>query len=94
MEAEKARLAKNDFKYREFRLGPPPPPKPPQVKKTDDSDDPDEDLDTDESDTYVPLDIPLRESLRIVNDALKLSQDPQLRASDHAPLTAIVDDKS
>ncbi|HXA79741.1 MAG TPA: carboxy terminal-processing peptidase, partial [Opitutaceae bacterium] len=38
MKAEKNLLAKNDFKYREFRLGPPPPPKPPETQKTDGTD--------------------------------------------------------
>jgi carboxyl-terminal processing protease len=92
MKLEKNLLAKNDFKYREFRLGPPLPPTPPQ-KKTDDMDD-DTDLDADENETYVPLDIPLRESLRIVTDALALSQDHLLWTDNHAPLTALVDDKS
>jgi carboxyl-terminal processing protease len=90
MEAERNLLAKNDFKYREFRLGPPLPPKPPQAKKTDGTDD-DTDLDTDENETYVPLDIPLRESLRVVNDALALGHDLKLQAGDHAPLAAVVD---
>jgi carboxyl-terminal processing protease len=94
MIAEKNLLAKNDFKYREIRLGPPLPPKPAQAKSADDSDDDDSAVDMDENDTYLPLDIPLRESLRIVNDALVMGQDPQLRASDHAPLTAIVDNKT
>jgi carboxyl-terminal processing protease len=92
MVAEKNALAKNDFKYREFRLGPPPP-KPSNPPKTDDPDD-DTDLNTDENERYVPLDIPLRESLRIVNDALVLSHDPKLQASDHAPLAAVVDNKN
>ncbi len=93
MVAEKNALAKNDFKYREFRLGPPPPPKPPEAQKSDDPDD-DTDMDVDDNETYVPLDIPLRESLRVVNDALALSHDPKLQASDHAPLAAVVDDKN
>jgi carboxyl-terminal processing protease len=93
METEKKLLAKNDFKYREFRLGPPLPPKPPQLQKSDDSDD-DSGLDPDENETYVPVDIPLRESLRVVNDALALGHDPKLQAGDHAPLTAVVDNKN
>ncbi len=93
MVTEKNLLAKNDFKYREFRLGPPLPPKPTLPKKTDDTDDT-SGLDTDENETYVPLDIPLRESLRVVNDALALGHDPKNQASDHAPLTAIVDNKN
>jgi carboxyl-terminal processing protease len=92
MKAEKNLLAKNDFKYREFRLGPPPP-QPPPTKKTDDTDD-GSDLAPDENESYVPLDIPLRESLRIVNDALALGHDPKLQASDHAPLTAVVVNKN
>ncbi|MGA3007776.1 MAG: carboxy terminal-processing peptidase [Opitutaceae bacterium] len=91
--AEKNLLAKNDFKYREFRLGPPPP-KPPQTKKHNDTDEDDSDPDLDENEGYVPLDIPLRESLRIVNDALTLGQNHQLWTDNHAPLTALVDNKS
>jgi carboxyl-terminal processing protease len=93
MKAEKNLLAKNDFKYREFRLGPPPP-KPPEAPKTNDTDDDDKDMNADENETYVPLDIPLRESLRVVNDALALSHDLKLQAGDHAPLTAVVDNKN
>ncbi|HXB02343.1 MAG TPA: carboxy terminal-processing peptidase [Opitutaceae bacterium] len=93
MKAEKTLLAKNDFKYREFRLGPPPPPKPPETQKTDGTDD-DTDMNADENESYVPLDIPLRESLRVVNDALALGHDPKLQASDHAPLAAVVDNKN
>jgi len=93
MKAEKNLLTKNDFKYREFRLGPPPP-KPSEAPKTDDPGDDDKDMNADENETYVPLDIPLRESLRVVNDALALSHDPKLQASDHAPLTAVVDAKN
>jgi carboxyl-terminal processing protease len=92
MKAEKNLLAKDDFKYREFRLGPPPP-KPPEPAKTDGTDD-DTDMNADENESYVPLDIPLRESLRVVNDALVLSHDPKLQASDHAPLTAVVVNKN
>ena len=89
MKVEKNLLAKNDFKYREFRLGPPPP----KPQKTDGTDD-DTDMNADENERYDPLDIPLRESLRVVNDALALSHDPKLQASDHAPLAAVVDNKN
>jgi carboxyl-terminal processing protease len=92
MESERNLLAKNDFKYREFRLGPPPPKLSPP-KRTNDTDD-DADLNPDENETYAPMDIPLRESLRVVNDALALGHDPKLQASDHAPLSAVVDNKN
>ena len=92
-EAEKAELAKNDFPYREFRLGPPLPPRVKPVKKPGSEDD-DAELSTDdENDAYAKVDVPLRESLRVVNDAVGLGQDRQYWASNHAPLTALLDPK-
>jgi carboxyl-terminal processing protease len=96
-DAEKALLAKNDFPYREFRLGPPLPPKIKPAKKPDNSaaldGEDDETLSTDENDAYAKVDVPLRESLRVVNDAVVLGQDQQYWASNHAPLTAQLERK-
>lgn len=92
-EAEKAALAKNDFPYREFRLGPPQPPRIKPAKKAD-ADDEDSVLGTDENDAYAKVDVPLRESLRVLNDAIVLGRDRQYWASNHAPLTARVEPKS
>jgi carboxyl-terminal processing protease len=87
MKAERDRLAKNDFTFKEVRLGPPPPPKIKAVKK--DGDDDDSELNTDDdNESYAKVDIDLRETLRVVGDALALGQNPQFLASDHAPLTA------
>jgi carboxyl-terminal processing protease len=92
IKSERERLAKDDFSFQEVRLGPPPPPKVKPAKKADakDEDDDEDELSTDENESYGKVDIPLRESLRVVNDALALGRDPKFLASDHPPLTAIV----
>lgn len=95
MLAERDVLAKNDFKFREFLLAPPPPPR---IKATPSPEDGAEldptELSTDEENQhYGKLDIHLRESLRVLSDALELAQKRELWASDHAPLTAQVDKK-
>ncbi|HEY1848041.1 MAG TPA: carboxy terminal-processing peptidase, partial [Opitutaceae bacterium] len=89
---ERNELAKNDYAFKEFRLGAPLPPR--IVAKAssskadgtpdDDADDPDEDAN---ADAYGKVDISLREALRIVDDAIVLGQDHEYWASDHAPLT-------
>ena len=97
-DAEKAQLAKHDFPYKEFRVGPPlpprilPPKKPDAAKSAEDAED--EVLSTDENDSYAKVDVPLRESLRVVTDAVALAQDRQYWASNHAPLTAQLEPKS
>jgi carboxyl-terminal processing protease len=95
MDAEKERLVKTDYPYREFRLGPPPPPRIKAAKKsTDTTDDDDEELSTDEdAESYAKLDVHLRESLRVLNDALALGHDQEYWASNHPPLTAAIDRK-
>jgi carboxyl-terminal processing protease len=153
--AEKEKLAKLDFPYTEFRLGPPLPPKiaaakpagagprhgasaaksdlyadsasnaslaakvggaaspssgqvaaagstkpaaalgpaganPTDVKAApdDDADPADEDAaDSAENDAYAKVDVPLREALRVLDDAITLGQNRQTWASDHPPLT-------
>jgi carboxyl-terminal processing protease len=96
MDTEKEQLAKNDFVYKEFRIGPPPPPKQKPVKKpgaTADDDDDDSELSTDENESYSKVDVHLRETLRVLNDAVALGQNQQYWASNHAPLTLAVDSK-
>lgn len=89
MKAEREQLAKNDFTFKEFRLGPPPPPKvKPPKKEGSDSEDDETELSTDDNETYGKVDIHLRESLRVLKDALVLVQNRQLWVEDHAPLTA------
>lgn len=92
MDAEKERLEKNHFAYQEFLLGPPKEPKPKPAKKTDGTGDPADDveLSTDDNENFSKLDIHLRETLRVVSDALQMGQKRELWATDHAPLTASV----
>jgi carboxyl-terminal processing protease len=91
MDAEKERLAKTDYVYREFNLGPPKAPKPkPEKKKDADGSDEDSELSTDENDNYTKMDIHLRETLRVLTDALDLGKKPELWVSGHPPLTAEV----
>jgi len=90
MRAEKSRLAKADFPVQEITLGPPAPkPVTAEKKPDDDSADPDE-PGTDEDPGVVKVDIPLRESLRVLSDALALSKNPQFWADGTAPLTVQV----
>jgi len=97
MEAEKAQLAKNEFPYKEFRLGPPPAPRLKAPKKPDatpgDGEEDESELSTDNNDAYAKVDVFLREGLRVVNDAIALGQDKKFAADTHAPLTALVDHK-
>ncbi len=97
MKAEKEVLAKNDYPFREFRLGPPPPPKIKAAKKPGDSDsdeDDEDELSTDENESYGKVDVHLRETLRVLNDALELGENHQYWASNHAPITANLGPKS
>jgi carboxyl-terminal processing protease len=87
MKAEKERIAKGDYAFKDFRLGPPAPPRIKAPKK-DSDDDADADDIADENDTYVKADVHLREALRIVNDAVELGRNKQLWASNRPPLTA------
>jgi carboxyl-terminal processing protease len=95
MKAEKDVLAANDFHFKEFRLGPPPAPKIKAPKKPGDEVDSDEDseLSTDENESYGKVDVHLRESLRVLDDALQLGQNQEYWASNHAPLTVLADHK-
>lgn len=85
MKAEKERLAKNDYAFKPFYLGPPPVPKIKAPKK--DSDDDDDLDDVEENETYVKMDVHLRETLRVLNDAIILGRNRDVWASNHAPLT-------
>ena len=87
MRTEKNKLAKSDFPVREITLGPPlPKPVTAEKKADDDSDDPDE-LGADEDPGVVKVNIPLRESLRVLSDVLTLSKNPKYWADGSAPLT-------
>ena len=88
MKVERDRLTSTNFSFREFHLGNPPAPKP----KREPVEGEDEELSTDEADGYNGLDIPLRETLRVLSDALALSRSPQF-ASEPPPLTAMTQKK-
>ncbi len=91
MNAEKKLLAKNDYAFKEFRLGPPTPPRIKAVKKDTDAEatsEEDADVAEEENDTYVKADVHLRETLRVVSDAIALGASKELSASSRAPLTA------
>ncbi|MBI3886772.1 MAG: carboxy terminal-processing peptidase [Opitutae bacterium] len=86
MDADRDRLAKNNFAHHDVKLDSvlasealAKKPAPPVVE--------DGDTDAVDSDALAKLDIYLRESLRVVTDALKLTKDPQYWADGHAPLT-------
>ena len=85
MKAEKERLAKNDYAFKPIYLGPPPVPKIKAPKKGGDDDEDFEDFE--ENETYVKMDVHLRETLRVLNDAIILGHNRDLWASNHAPLT-------
>ncbi|HEX2101556.1 MAG TPA: carboxy terminal-processing peptidase, partial [Candidatus Synoicihabitans sp.] len=88
MEQERARLEKTNFAFREFLLAP----KPARNKRAEPDVDSEEavaqTLSTDEAEGYARLDIHLRESLRVLIDALEISRNPQMWVADRAPLTA------
>jgi carboxyl-terminal processing protease len=92
MKAEKQIIAKSDFAFSEFRLSPKQPPKPKAPKKDADKDDDDDpDVDTaadDEGDTYGKADVHLRETLRVVGDAIALGRNKSMWVANRAPLTA------
>jgi carboxyl-terminal processing protease len=89
MDAERERLAKNNYASREIKLDSvlktaavtPPKEAPKPVDDEGDTDAPD-------SDTEAKLDVHLRETLRVVADALRLTQDHQFWADGRAPITA------
>jgi len=87
MKVEKDRIAKSDYVFKDFRLGPPAPPRIKAPKKDGEEDDDTDDL-GDENDTYVKADVNLREALRIVQDAVELAKNKELWASNRPPLTA------
>jgi carboxyl-terminal processing protease len=84
--AERDRLAKADFAVSEYRLGP----KPPKIKPITDDDSGDDEampgLDEDFS-GFGKMDVHLRETLRVVEDAIELGRNRSFWAGNHAPLT-------
>jgi len=85
MKKERERLAKNDFTFKEYRLGPPPAPRIKAPKKDDDED---AEALSEENESYSKVDIHLRETLRVIVDAIELGKNRESWASNHPPLTA------
>ncbi len=89
MDAERDRLAKSNYTSRDIKLdsvlktAAATPPKEP-AKPVDDEGD----TDAPDPETEAKLDIHLRETLRVVSDALRLNQDRQYWADGRAPITA------
>ncbi|MBX3749373.1 MAG: carboxy terminal-processing peptidase [Opitutaceae bacterium] len=91
MKATKEQLAQQDFTYREFHLVPPPPKpalKAPEKTDADPEDEAMEALSTDGDGSYAKVDVPLRESFRVIVDALNLGQNGEHLADNRLPLTA------
>jgi len=87
MDAERDLLAKSNFPSREVKLD--------SVLKAE-AEDPkgatatidDGDTDAPDADSQSKLDVHLRETLRVVTDAIRLNQDPQYWADGHEAITA------
>jgi carboxyl-terminal processing protease len=88
MKVEKERIARGDYAYKPFYLGPPPAPKIKAPKKDGDEEEDELDAALEENDSWAKADVHLRESLRVVADAIKLGQNRELWAANRAPLTA------
>jgi carboxyl-terminal processing protease len=91
----KLELAKHDFPYTEIRLTPAPKPALKAKPAAEDADDEAEleELSTDEDGAYAKVDVHLRESLRVIYDALILGQDELYWANNQLPLTVQVVNK-
>lgn len=87
MKAEREELAKSDFVFKPFFLGPPPPPKIKAPKKEGEEED-DFDFEDDDNGTFAKADVHLREALRVVADAIALGRNRERWASNRPPLTA------
>ncbi len=85
MKLEKERLAKNDYAFTPFYLGPPPAPRIRAPKKDGDDE---EDLEDFDESTWAKADVHLREAVRVVSDAIGLAANRELWASNRPPLTA------
>lgn len=92
MKETKEQLAEHDYSFEEFHLVPPPPPRI-KAEPTTEEEKNNEVLSTDENESYAKMDIHLRETLRVINDAISLAKEPQEWASHRQPLTAITIDE-
>ena len=87
MDEELERLQAANYAFTEFNLGSPKDEDAPRPVQYDDEGEPIE-LDTEEGpEGYARLDIQLRETLRVLNDAVTIGQDRSVWIGGHAPLT-------
>ena len=91
MNALRTRLAQANFPHEEIRLTP----KPNAALRAPLTDEEGDELElsTDETDASAVVDVHLRESLRVVHDAITLAQNRQYWVSNRPPLTARLDGK-
>jgi len=83
MKKQRDVLAKSDFIHKEFWVAPPPPKR---IKAP--SDNPEDKINSDEDDdAYPKMDIYLRETFRILDDAMKMKNKKEYWVSNHPPLT-------
>lgn len=88
MKETKEQLAEHDYTFEEFRLVPKPPARIKAEPTTEEGKN-NEALSTDDNDSYAKVDIHLRETLRVINDAISLAKTQKEWASNRQPLTAI-----
>jgi len=93
MKDERTRLAQSDFKFREFLLAPPPPPRIKAPPADGDAEADELSTDEDENVHYGKMDVHLRESLRVLSDALTLGKRQEFWAGESAPLSAQLNKK-
>ena len=87
MEEELERLQAANYGFTEFNLGSPKDKDAPRPIQYDDDGEPIEPDTDDGPEGYARLDIQLRETLRVLNDAVTIGQDRSVWSGDHAPLT-------
>lgn len=89
MKAERERIAKSDYSYKPFYVGPPPTPRIKAPKKEVEKTGDDEDLESEieENDTYVKADVFLKEAIRVVGDGIDLAREREFWVANRPPLT-------
>jgi carboxyl-terminal processing protease len=87
MKLERKELSATDYAFTEVMLAPPPAPRLKPAKSPDDESDEDEWFDENENVRYPPVDIPLREALRVVQDMIR--SPAMLKASLPAQTTPV-----
>ena len=89
MKAERERIAKSDYSYKPFYVGPPPTPRIKAPKKETDKTGDEEEIEAEveENDTYVKADVFLKEAIRVIGDGIDLARERELWVANRPPLT-------